>query len=125
MLMRKYQQLRSRLHLRIYTMQRNRARSGARFYGRFRTRVHRARASAFLRFYEAEVKRCERSQRADKTVSIPPSVSAIAFSARRDEGRTGRPARRVGASRFTLCAFVPSPRVRSAITASISWKKSS
>jgi len=34
----------------------------------FRARVHRTRTSAFLRLYEAEVKRCERSQRADKTV---------------------------------------------------------
>jgi len=96
-------------------------RSGARFYGRFRARVHRSRASErplSFSFTRPRSRGANALKEPIKTAPTPPSVSAIA---RRDEGRTGEPARR-SPPRFTL-----RPRVsRSvAITAFISWKKSS
>jgi len=96
MLVRRHQisRIGASLHLRICST--NCGGLEHRFYGRarlhgghFRARVHRTRASVFLRFYEAEVKRCERSQRADKTVSILPSVSAITRLATEKRQREG------------------------------------
>lgn len=75
---------RGRLHLSESVRCRtNRGGLEHRFYGRmrlhFRARV-RGRPLSFewSRFYEAEVKRCERSQRANKAVSISPSAAAVA-----------------------------------------------